>query len=83
MIAHKVAFDFWDFVTHGSHGNVNPAQGEDFDFEVQLVDADNGNILDVVPPLFFHWEWREGPLTPFFSETKPPTEEKEMGNHAG
>lgn len=83
IIARKLMFDFWDFTTHGGHGNVTPEQGIDFDLDVQLVDVDSGTILDVKPTTYFHWRWREGPLTPFFHPVLPPAPEKELKADAG
>lgn len=77
VIARKDSYGFWDFVTHGQHGNVNPTDGIDFDFEIELIDLEAGNILDVEPPLYFHWHWREGPLTPSLQPVTPSEEENE------
>jgi len=83
IIARKLMFEFWDFATHGGHGNVTPEQGIDFDLDVQLVDVDSGTILDVKPTTYFHWRWREGPLTPFFQPVIPPDPEKALEADAG
>lgn len=76
VIARRDSYGFWDFLTHGQHGNVTPSDGLDFDFEIDLIDLETGKILEVEPPLYFHWHWREGPLTPSFQPITPPEKEK-------
>lgn len=80
VIARKDSYGFWDFLTHGPHGNVSPSDGIDFDLEIDLIDVDSERIVDVEPPLYFHWHWREGPLTPHFYPTPKP---KKLAENAG
>jgi hypothetical protein len=80
VIARKDSYGFWDFLTHGPHGNVSPSDGIDFDLEIDLIDVDSERIVDVEPPLYFHWHWREGPLTPHFYPIPKP---KKLAENAG
>jgi hypothetical protein len=77
VIARRDSYGFWDFVTHGQHGNVNPTDGIDFDFEIELIDLEAGAILDVEPSLYFRWHWRGGPLTPSLQPITPSEKENE------
>jgi hypothetical protein len=77
VIARKDMYGFWDFLTHGPHGNVSLSDGIDFDFEIELIDLQAGVVLDVEPSLYFHWHWREGPLTPSFYPITPSQKEIE------
>jgi hypothetical protein len=80
VIARKDSYGFWDFLTHGPHGNISPSDGIDFDFEIELIDLQAGAVLDVEPSLHFHWHWREGPLTPSFYPVTPSEKEIEPEN---
>jgi hypothetical protein len=73
VIARRDVHGFWDFVTHGPHGSSSPVEGTDFDLEIDLIDVEKEKIIDVTPPLLFHWRWREHPLTPHFYPITKPT----------
>jgi hypothetical protein len=75
IIATKSAFELWDFVPHGNHGE-SWAPGYDFDLELNLIDVEEGTILLI---LYFRWHWREEPLLPQLFLVPKPTEHVDQG----
>lgn len=61
ILAVKKSADEWDWVVDP----LSPSMAVwiehlDFQFEVQIIDADSGKILPISPRLCFSWEWPRG-----------------------